>query len=50
MENASNCQLYKVEEQKKNKGICWVSVRLQGIKARLFADTGCRYTLIPPEM
>ena len=42
-ENARDDRAYKVEEERKrSKGNRWVTVRLQGEKARLFADTGCQ--------
>ena len=37
------------QERKKSKSHRWVTVRLQGAKARPFADTGCRNTLISLE-
>ena len=49
--NARDDRTYKVEEElKTSKGNRWVTVRPQGEKARLFADTESRYTLIPLEM
>ena len=38
------------EERKRSKGNRLVTVRLQWEKARLFGNTGCQNTLIPPEM
>ena len=51
MENARDNRVYKVEEERKrSKGNRWVTVRLQEEKEILFADTGCQYTLISPEI
>ena len=50
-ENTRDDWAYKVdEERKRSKGNRWVTVRLQGEKARLFADTGCIHTLISQEL
>ena len=49
-ENPNISRLYKVEEGKKPARSRWVTVRLQGVRRRLFVDTGCRYTLLPPEL
>ena len=38
------------EERTRSKGNQWMTVRLRGEKARLFAGTGSRYTHISPEM
>jgi hypothetical protein len=52
-EGAQITNNHKVEgekEAKDKKASRWVTVRLAGCRVRLFVDTGCRYTLIPPEM
>ena len=52
-ENPNISRLFKVEEEEQGKSTRrsrWVTVRLQGVRRRLFVDTGCRYTLIPPEL
>jgi hypothetical protein len=49
-EGAPHGRLHMVNPKEKIRRSKWVSVRLGGHRVRLFADTGCRYSIISPDM